>query len=173
MRSRLTAATCGAFALVALEPLQIPADILFVRLLAIIAGGLILGVVIRRFLGAAWIAGNEPAFDGLMTISMGLFIIPLFEGIGATVVAHPLFALGTLALALLLNLGTNFLVASVLSRRMNRSTAGALGFMSGNRNLALYLAAMPADPLIALFVALYQFPMFFTPLIWSRFASRN
>ncbi len=158
----------AVFAFVALEPLQVPADILFVRLLAIVIGGLILGVVVRRLLGAAWIAGNEPAFDGLVTISMGLFIIPLFESIGGTIVAHPVLALGTLVLAVALNLGTNFLVASALSRRMDRPTAGALGFMSGNRNLAIYLAAMPTDPLTALFVALYQFPMFFTPLIWSR-----
>ena len=37
--------------------------------------------------------------------------------------------------------------------------------MWGNRNAALALASLPPDPLLTLYVALYQFPMYFTPLI--------
>ena len=39
--------------------------------------------------------------------------------------------------------------------------------MSGNRNMALYLAVLPAaaDPRIALFFALCQFPLFLSPFL--------
>ncbi|MHA1157248.1 MAG: hypothetical protein ACTSP2_00680 [Alphaproteobacteria bacterium] len=160
------------FVFAAGEPLQIPAGALFVRLLAMVAAAAVLAALTRRLLGARWIADNGSAFDGLVAIAMGLFVIPLFAGIGATVVARPLAALGILVLAVCLNLGANVLVYALLVRRVGRATAGALGFMWGNRNLALYLAAVPTDPLTSLFVALYQFPMYFTPLIWSWFAGK-
>ena len=37
----------------------------------------------------------------------------------------------------------------------------------GNRTVAIYLAALPHDPQFALFVALYQFPMYLTPLLFK------
>jgi BASS family bile acid:Na+ symporter len=39
--------------------------------------------------------------------------------------------------------------------------------MSGNRNMALYLAVLPAsaDPKIALFFALVQIPLFLSPFL--------
>jgi hypothetical protein len=40
--------------------------------------------------------------------------------------------------------------------------------MWGNRNVAIYLAALPPDPLFGLYVALYQLPMLFTPLVLGR-----
>jgi hypothetical protein len=46
-----------------------------------------------------------------------------------------------------------------------RETAGATALIWGNRNAALALAALPPDPLFTLYVALYQFPMYFTPLV--------
>ncbi|MCP4383413.1 MAG: hypothetical protein GY798_18665 [Hyphomicrobiales bacterium] len=157
-----------AFALFGHEALQVPADTLFLRLMAIVVGGILFGIAIRRILGAAWIADNEPAFDGLVTIAMVMFIIPLFDGVGATILGRPWLALGTLGLCVVLNLGVNLGVAAIMSRRLGPTSAGAIGFMSGNRNLAIYFAAMPTDAVTALFVALYQFPMYFTPLIWSK-----
>ena len=53
-------------------------------------------------------------------------------------------------------------------RRANQGPAGAAGRMWGNRNVALYLAALPPDPLFGLYVACYQLPMLFTPLVLGR-----
>ena len=40
--------------------------------------------------------------------------------------------------------------------------------MWGTRNVSIYFAALPADPLFGLYVALYQIPMLFTPLVLGR-----
>ena len=46
-------------------------------------------------------------------------------------------------------------------------TAATAGLMSGNRNMALYLAILPAaaDPRIGLFFGLCQFPLFLSPFL--------
>ena len=54
------------------------------------------------------------------------------------------------------------------SRGLGAETSGALGILWGNRTVAIYLAALPPDPQVTLFVALYQFPMYFTPLLLQR-----
>ena len=53
----------------------------------------------------------------------------------------------------------------------NRARITALGVPMGNRNIALYLTALPVlqvEPLL-LFIACYQVPMYLTPLIGSVF----
>jgi hypothetical protein len=40
--------------------------------------------------------------------------------------------------------------------------------MWGNRNVSIYFAALPPDPLFGLYVAFYQLPMLFTPLVLGR-----
>jgi BASS family bile acid:Na+ symporter len=46
-------------------------------------------------------------------------------------------------------------------------TAASAGLMSGNRNMALYLAVLPAgtDPRILLFFGLCQLPLFLSPFL--------
>jgi len=45
--------------------------------------------------------------------------------------------------------------------------AASAGMLSGNRNMALYLAVLPAaaDARLALFFALCQFPLFLSPFL--------
>ena len=48
----------------------------------------------------------------------------------------------------------------------------SVAVVAGNRNLGLYFAALPADPLFALFVAAYQLPLYLTPMVAGWFADR-
>jgi BASS family bile acid:Na+ symporter len=52
--------------------------------------------------------------------------------------------------------------------------AAAAGMLSGNRNMALYLAVLPAaaDPRIGLFFSICQFPLFLSPFILRGFYRR-
>jgi len=70
-----------------------------------------------------------------------------------------------LAFCTALDLGANALAYAAMRLRAGHETAGALGVLSGNRNVSLYLATLPPDPMLSLFVALYQLPMYATPLI--------
>ena len=49
----------------------------------------------------------------------------------------------------------------------------SVAVVAGNRNLGLYFAALPADPLFSLFVAAYQAPLYLTPMVAGWFADRS
>lgn len=137
------------------------------RLGLMIAGGLALGLAIRTAVGPQRIDRNKAAFDGVAALGMVLFVIPLFDGVGATVLEAPLRALWVLALSFVFNIGINLIVQRATLSRKPKEDAGALGVLWGNRTIAIYLAALPYDPQFAMFVALYQFPMYLTPLIFN------
>jgi len=138
------------------------------KLGAMILGGLIFGLALRRIIGADRIDQNKLAFDGIAALGMVLFVIPLFDGVGATILGSPTRALWVIALVVLFNLGTNLITTAIARLRTTEQDAGALGLLWGNRTIAIYLAALPYDPQFSLFVALYQFPMYLTPLLWQH-----
>lgn len=144
---------------------------LMLRLAGMIAGGLLIGVLLRWALGAVLIARRAAEFDGVSALAMVLFVVPLFDGVWAEIAAAPVIALWMLIFAVGLNLGSNLLALLVSRPLAGPSLGGALGLMWGNRTVALYLAALPFDPLFSLFVAFYQFPMYATPLLFRRFAT--
>ncbi len=137
------------------------------RLGLMVAGGLAIGIAIRAVVGPARVDRNKLTFDGVATLGMILFVIPLFDGVGATILADPARALAVLALVFIFNMGVNLAVYAACKRRFGHDSAGTLGLVWGNRTVAIYLAALPHDPQFALFVALFQFPMYLTPLVWG------
>lgn len=141
---------------------------LALRLAAMIAGGTVLAIILRRIAGAEAIDRNAGAFDGVTTVALVLFVIPLYDGFWAQVRADPGFALASFALVLAANWGAQALAAAAAGRVADPPLAGAAGLMWGNRNVSVYLAALPPEPLFTLFVGLYQIPMLLTPLIMGR-----
>lgn len=154
----------------ALLDTAVPVDAvsLMVRLAAIIGGGTVAALLIRRTLGAVRIERNARAFDGLSALIMVLFLFPLFEGLPGAVFASPGLAAAVLALVLLANLGVQMAVFAPARTVAGHAAGGAASVMWGNRNAALALAALPGDPVFTLYVALYQIPMYFTPLLMRR-----
>lgn len=138
---------------------------LMAKLSAMIFGGLLFGAVLRHWLGAARIEADKLKFDGISALAMVLFVVPLFDGVGGQLVERPNLALKMLIFATVLNLGSNLVAMFASWPLLGRADAGAIGMMWGNRTVALYLAALPFDPMFSLFVALYQFPMYATPLL--------
>ena len=151
----------------------IDAGLLALRLGAMIAGGTVVAVVLRRVLGPERIRARARTFDGLAAIAMILFVIPLFDGFWTLLTTDAERSLRVAALALAANTGLMLAVAALLARRLRRAHAHAAGLMWGNRTVAIYLAALPAEPLLTLFVALYQIPMLLTPLVMERVFGRN
>jgi hypothetical protein len=150
------------------ETVPIDAHDLALRVAAMIGAGVLLAVAVRKYVGPARIARNAVAFDGAAAIVVVLFVVPLFDGIWTMVLGNPGFALATVGLVFAANWGMQAVAAKALSLRATPDTAGAAGLMWGNRNVGTYLAALPPDPLFTLFVALYQLPMLFTPLVMGR-----
>jgi predicted Na+-dependent transporter len=135
------------------------------RLALIILGGTVAALVVRRTLGADRIEHHHVAFDGITAIGMLLFLLPVFDGVIGRIAEAPLFALALLGLVFATNFGLQYLAYKTAHRVTDDATAGATGILWGNRNVTLYLASVPDNPVFTLYVALYQFPMYFTPLI--------
>ena len=134
------------------------------QLALIVMGGTLAAMAVRRTVGAARIERHRLAFDGITALGMLVFLLPVFDGVVETTRRAPLLALGVLALVTVTNFGLQLLAYRAAQRRTTDGIAGAVGILWGNRNVTLFLAAAPENPLFSLFVALYQFPMYFTPL---------
>ena len=158
---------------------------LCLRISAILGSGLLLALIAKYALGEDRIEESRHQFDGVSTIAMLAFLLPVFDGIGVMAIAAPFLAWACLGLAFGLNFGTQALVF-IISRSLawrqifipakqmqlpegTRSVA----VVAGNRNLGLYFAALPADPLFSLFVAAYQAPLYLTPMVAGWFADRS
>ena len=146
---------------------------MMLRLGLVIGSATVGAMILRGVLGAGRIDAHARAFDGLASIILVLFLFPLFHGIPELMATIPGFALMTFVLAMLANLGVQILSYAATRRAAGRETGGAVSLIWGNRNAALTLSFLPEAPLIVLYIALYQFPMYFTPLVMRRFVGRG
>ena len=187
------AAMCGADAGAAMRQLilgtallpltAVPVFLLlpvFPDLLSVAAGALRLLVVIALATGGAfWLRravpalaapAAGPAIDGAMALVMGLVVIGLMSAVGPALMALDPRLLGYMALAFALNLGLTVGAWLGLRGGMPGGEAAGLSIAAGNRNLALFLAALPPETVkpLLLFVGCYQVPMYLTPLVLPR-----
>jgi predicted Na+-dependent transporter len=126
----------------------------------------LLAALIRRWAGAARLAAYGPAADGLLVWMIVLFGFGVMDGLWARIAADPVWVAEATIAAFAVNFGLNAATTAAFAW-MGRRAAATAGMMSGNRNMALYLAVLPAaaDARIALFFALCQFPLFLTPFL--------
>lgn len=140
------------------------------RLMVIIVvaggGGLLLRALVPRF-GSA---GSVQAIDGLTALSMAAVVVALMSAVGPALMRGAPEFWGLLALLLGLNFGAQIFAWALARRAGAGSAAPAIGIVAGNRNLALFFGALPADLALGLllFLGVYQFPMYLTPLVMPR-----
>ena len=136
-------------------------------LLILIVSAIVMALVVLRIM--RWLSSELPALaiDGASAIVLAAMVIGLMSAIHDpdTTVADILWML---LLAIGINGGFQCLgvVAAMLMKKDGPRTT-ALGVVMGNRNIALYLTALPVvhiEPLL-LFIACYQIPMYLTPLV--------
>jgi len=143
-----------------------PVTVLALRVLAVLGGGILLGLALQKIVGTSRIARNPEIFNGISALGMIAFLVPLLAGARQAVAARPGLTLGLLALGLLLNLGGNLAVRALAARRMDGPAARSMGLAFGNRNVSLVLAILPPDPTFTLFVAAAQLPIYATPFLF-------
>jgi hypothetical protein len=153
------------------EQLDLEPITLFWRLFQIIAGGFAIGFLAKAIFGQAMLAKHKQAVDGFASVNMVLFLLPLFDGVLAEIIARPAHAFGIFIFACVLNLGSNLVMLFGLRAKLGVAVSGALGLAQGNRTVAIYLAVLPFDPTLSLFVALYQFPMYATPILFKMLST--
>ncbi len=139
----------------------------FMARLALVVGlPLVLSLLLRRGIGAARLEPLGPAIDGLTVWLVVFYGFAVMTGFQARLLADPLWVGEAGVAAFAAEFGLNLLVTLLLLGLGVRAAASA-GLMAGNRNMALYLAVLPAstDQRIVLFFALAQIPLFLSPFL--------
>jgi BASS family bile acid:Na+ symporter len=136
------------------------------RLALVVGLPLLISLAVRRIAGESRLAPYGRAIDGAAVLLVSLYGLGVMDGILAALIARPGYVLGAIALAFLGNYGLN--AATTLAfLPFGQRIALATGLLSGNRNMALYLAVMPPETGfdVLIFFALCQFPLFLSPFL--------
>jgi predicted Na+-dependent transporter len=145
------------------------------RLLAVVVGALALAAVTRRLLPAVVDDGPlRPAADGLGVLVMAVMVVGLMAAVGPAVRAPETATVIAFAAALAANFGMQLAAWGALRGPHWRESRIAYAVCAGNRNMALFLIALPpavTDPMLA-FIGFYQIPMFLTPILLGGLSVR-
>ena len=109
--------------------------------------------------------------DGASTILLAVVVVGLMAAIGEEFQINPANVFITLGVAIVANFGLQIVTALTLVRSRYSDFTVPIGIISGNRNIALFLTALPlatTEPLL-LFIACYQIPMYLTPIVMRPF----
>ena len=147
----------------------------FLARLAFLVGAAYLGAaVIRRLARPGWIEAQSQRIDGLTVIIMVIFAVAVMDEVNLALTTRP----ETVALWLAASFVANPLLQGlgwIAFRGRRLRPALTVGLISGNRNMGLLLAALPAgaDPDVALYFAIAQLPMYMLPAIVLPFYRRS
>ena len=110
------------------------------------------------------------AIEGMAALTLAIMVVGLMSAIRPAITENPSGLAINLTVAFAANFGLQAATYLILKRPLPQQSA-ALAVSAGNRNIALFLAALPAgvmEPLL-LFIGCYQVPMFLTPMLLRRF----
>ncbi len=147
------------------------------RLLAVIGFAAIAAFAIRETVLKEISGPGRNALDGLSACVMAAVVVGLMSALAPAWSRDPWNVFGVAVLAFAANLGIQVATSAIIGRR-DPGLAVSMGVAAGNRNNALFLAALPAavtEPTL-LFIACYQLPMYLTPLLlgrWYRWLERR
>jgi predicted Na+-dependent transporter len=143
------------------------------KLLAILAGSLLVASAIRWRAGALAIQRQARAIDGLTVLFLFVFVAAVMGNVAGGFLADPLQALELLMLAFAVFFALLGVTALVF-RKAGRERAIALGLMVSQRNMGLMLAA--TDGVLPgttwLYFALSQFPIYLSPQLLKPIVSK-
>lgn len=133
------------------------------RLIAVIAVAVALGFAANRAITPERYPDRLRAADGASAIVLAIIVIGLMAALGPALKTQPQTVFLWLAFSFALNFGLQISAWKA---------TGAVGYaiQSGNRNIALFLVALPpeaTDPIL-IFIGCYQIPMYLTPMLMAR-----
>jgi BASS family bile acid:Na+ symporter len=139
----------------------------FMGRLALVVGlPMLASLVLRRLIGPIALDRWADAVDGLLVWFVVFYGFAVMDGLGARIAEDPTWVIQAILAAFIIDYGLNLVTTGAFAG-FGAQIAASAGLMSGNRNMALYLAVLPAtaDPRIALFFGLCQFPLFLSPFL--------
>ena len=140
------------------------------RLFLVIACATGAGFLVRGL----WLRTPSPEtnrrIDGFSAILLAFMVVALMSEVGPALRTDPASLAAALVAVFAGSFGIQLLVVLMLRGRAPERLIAPVGIIAGNRNIALFLTALPAgvtDPLL-LFIGCYQFPMYLSPVLLSR-----
>ena len=136
------------------------------RLAVMIAMAVGAGFALRALRPALAEPRLRSSLDGASTVFLGIAVIGLMSEIGPLLRTDPIRLLPWAGAAVLVNFGLQFLARRFFVARAEDDRV-AISILAGNRNIALFLFALPPDitaPLM-IFIGCYQIPMYLTPTV--------
>jgi len=159
--------------LLALPQLGDPVTVIWAaaKLLAVIIASASIGFMLRHLLLPDPDAAQTAALDGLSTLAFAGIAVGLMAAITPALLADPWVVLGWALLAFALSYLSQMLALWVLP---HRPTTGPLALAAGNRNIAIFLVALPPEVMapLMIFVGTWQLPMYLTPILLPRLYAR-
>lgn len=140
------------------------------RLLVVILGAAAIGFALRYWRFPRLTVAQLQALDGAMSISLAVVVIALMSAIGPALRGDTAILVWWLLAAFAVNFGFQLAVWRGLKAVGRDADAIPAGIVAGNRNIALFLVALPENvtgPLL-IFIGCYQFPMYLTPILLGR-----
>lgn len=141
------------------------------------AGRLILVILLAvcaGFAARAWVApvlkdAVRSNLDGVTAIALAVIVIGLMSAIGPLARSDPARLLLWLGAVIAVNFGLQIASYGLL-RRVRPKELAAISIISGNRNIALFLIALPEEMMapLLIFIGCYQVPMYLTPVLLKR-----
>lgn len=171
--SMLTPISAPLFAAIAGLELSLSPMALGLKLLGILAGSAVIGLVLRRFLGTKVIEKHRDEIDGINILILFVFIAAVMADVGVWFLEKPMLMLGLTAIAFVvyfLLLGITY----VAFLKAGSKRAFAVGMMTSQRNMGLMLAATGGvlPDITWLYIAVGQFPIYLSPQILQPIARR-
>lgn len=142
------------------------------RLLVVIGLSSVLAFAIRGVLWRDPSPSQLRAVDGCSALLMAVIVIGLMSAVNAALVDEPALFWMWLGFVMVVNFGLQGLAFATVKGAPDH--IAALTVMAGNRNIALFLVALPEQVMgpLLIFVGCYQIPMYLTPLITGRMLKR-
>jgi hypothetical protein len=143
------------------------------KLLAILAGSVLVAGAIRWSMGAAAVKRHASVIDGLTVVFLLVFVSAVMGNVASSLLADPIWALEVTLLAFAVFFA--LVGATVLIfRKAGYGRAMALGLMVSQRNMGLMLAA--TDGVLPgtawLYFAFSQFPIYLSPQLLKPIVGR-
>ncbi|MCV6591411.1 MAG: hypothetical protein OIF48_00550 [Silicimonas sp.] len=137
------------------------------RFALVIAVSVGAGFALRRAFFRDPASDTIKALDGASAILLSVMVVGLMAALGPALRTAPADVGFWMVAVLVANFGLQ-----ALAYRAGADPGTAI--VAGNRNIALYLVALPAaitDPLL-IFIGCYQIPMYLTPIVMARLYRR-
>lgn len=143
------------------------------KLLAMLAGAMLVAAVIRRWAGAEAIVRHRQPIDGVNILVLLVFVSAVMGSVAESFWAAPVRVLLLTAFAFVV-FGVLLGATVLVFRRAGQERALALGLMVSQRNMGLMLAATDGvlPGLTWLYFALAQFPIYVSPQLLKPLVRR-